>query len=217
MALPFSGPQFLDVFASYNMALWPVVTLLWLVSAALAVQWLRGRASDRFLAILLAAHWLWAGLLYHLMFFSRINPAARLFGAVFIIEALALAWAAVRGRKLVFERPRGWHGAVAALLVAISLAYPFTGLAFGLNFPRMPTFGVPCPTALLTVGLLVSTRSLVGRLLLVVPVLWCIVGSSAALLLGIRADLALALAAVAGLVHLFLPRAQSRVAEPRAA
>ncbi len=90
------------------------------------------------------------------------------------------------------------------LLVSYALLYPFLGLAFGLRYPRMPAFAVPCPTTLLKAGLLL-TASRVPRMVWVVPILWAIVGSTAAVSLGIRADLALIVAAILLLVDAVVP------------
>lgn len=62
-----------------------------------------------------------------------------------------------------------------------------------LQYPRLPLFAVPCPTTLLTAGLLL-TASGAPRFVNIVPVIWAAIGSSAALVLGIRADLALLVA-----------------------
>ena len=61
----------------------------------------------------------------------------------------------------------------------------------------MPTFGVPCPTVLLTAGFLLAATPSAARVALVVPVVWSFLGGSAAFLLGIWADLALPLAGAA--------------------
>jgi uncharacterized membrane protein YphA (DoxX/SURF4 family) len=74
--------------------------------------------------------------------------------------------------------------------VVYGLLYPVINIFEGLQFPRMPTFGLPCPTTLLTVGLLMTVRRLPSALA-VIPVGWSVVGGSAAVLFGVRADLAL--------------------------
>ncbi len=208
MKLPFSESQFLDVFAAYNRALWPVVLLVWLVTAAFALLWLfRGRGvSGRWLSGLLAFHWAWSGLVYHLLFFARINPAARGFAVLFLAQAIAFAWIGVVRGRLAFARPASWRGVFPAALVLYALAYPFVGIFFRLNVPRMPIFAVPCPTTLFTAGLLLSTAPRAPRWLLVIPLAWCVIAASAAFTLGIRADLALVVAAAGLAGHALLPR-----------
>jgi hypothetical protein len=62
----------------------------------------------------------------------------------------------------------------------------------------MPTFGLPCPTTLFTIGLLACLVPPYPRSTLVVPVLWCLVGAQAAFLLGVPQDLGLLVAAAVG-------------------
>lgn len=202
MRLPFSAAQFFQVFAAYNTALWPAALALWLASAAAVLALIRGRASDRWLAGLLVALWAWGGIAYHAAFFSRINPAARLFAALFVIEALGLLWMAGAG-TLRFGRGRSPRHVLAAGLLVYALAYPGLALASGHAYPATPTFGVPCPTTLFTAGLLLAARPRVPRWPVVVPVVWAAIGGSAALLLGVTPDLMLFPAGAALAVYAF--------------
>jgi hypothetical protein len=85
--------------------------------------------------------------------------------------------------------------------VLYSLAYPFVTLAVGFRYPRMATFGVPCPTALLTAGLLLATSPPAPRIVLLIPLLWCIIGGSAAFLLHVHTDWPLLAGGLLLLVH----------------
>ena len=215
MQLPFTHDQFLDVFGAYNRALWPAAILIWLLTAAAMVAlYRRGPRASRLVAAVLAFHWGWAGIAYHLAFFRSINPAATLFGAVFVLQAALFLWRGVLGSKLSFQPTSSFWGRVGGALIAYSLLYPALGLALGLAYPRFPSFGVPCPTAILTVGLLLLAPRREVRLLGAIPVLWAAVGGSAAVLLNIRADFALV---VAGLLLLLFAAAGPRRSDIRAA
>ena len=195
MELPFSHDAFLRVFGAYNSALWPVVAVLWVVTSGLLLPWMRkGRTDGRGLFALLAVHWAWSGIAYHWFFFRSINPAATLFGALFVLQAVLFTWlaAASRAQFIVSLRARGILGGA---LVFYGLLYPFVGLGLGLQYPRLPLFAVPCPTTLVTAGLLLTSAG-VPRFVNLVPILWAVIGSSAAFVLGIRADLALVAAGV---------------------
>jgi hypothetical protein len=190
--MPFTRTDFLDVFAAYNAAFWPVAIGLWLVTAAAVVRWaVDGHRNERWLRAALGANWLWAGIVYHALFFTRINPAAWLFAAMFLFQALVL-WMPQRfgaGRAPALPPSRRRY-ALALAFFAYGLAYPAIVSAEGLVYPYAPTFGVPCPTAILTVGFLVAvqTRSAVEC---IVPIVWSFIAVSAAWLFGIHADLAL--------------------------
>lgn len=208
MQLPFTHDQFLDVFGAYNRALWPAAILTWLLTAAAIVAlYRRGPSASRLVATVLAFHWGWAGIAYHVAFFRSINPAADLFGAVFVLQAALLLWRGVAGSQLSFQPSSSSWGRVGGALIAYALLYPAIGLALGLAYPRIPSFGVPCPTAILTAGLLLLAPRREARLLSAIPVLWAVVGGSAAVLLNIHADFALV---VAGLLLLVFAAAGPR-------
>jgi len=198
MQLPFTHEQFLDVFEAYNNALWVPALFLWLASLAIVARWLRDPDSGGpWLTWLLSVHWLWSGGAYHLAFFSDINPAALAFGILFLLQGALFLWFTRTRRRLHFNPSTSAWGIAGLVLVAYSLLYPLVGMGFGLEYPRMPTFGVPCPTALLTAGLLILTTPRAPRALFVIPVAWAAVGGFAAFELGIRADAMLVVAGVA--------------------
>jgi len=193
MAIPFSHDAFLDVFGAYNSVLWPMVVALWVVTAGLALRGMRkGRMDGRGIFALLAVHWGWSGIAYHWFFLRRITPAGALFGALFVAQAVLFIWLAATSRAQ-FIMNRRLRGMLGGALVCYGLLYPLVGFGFGLRYPRMPLFAVPCPTTLVTAGLLLTAVSL-PRWVNIVPILWAALGISAAFVLGIWADLALVLA-----------------------
>ena len=199
MNLPFDRSQFFDVMAAYNEAVWPVQ--VGLTAAAVGVAWLAlrrtpnaGRWASAFLAVL----WAWSALAYHWAFFTRINPAAWVFGGVFLAGALVFAWSGVLRHGIRFDPHPGAAGVVGGGLIVFALAvYPAVGRLAGHDYPAAPTFGLPCPTTLFTVGTLMLTTSGTPRLAYVAPVLWAVIGASAALLFGVYQDLALLVAGLA--------------------
>jgi len=206
MNLPFSVEQFFNVFAAYNRALWPAALGLWMYALAGAVALARNRPShERWIVVMLAVQWAWAGIVYHAAFFSRINPAAWLFSGLFVAESVLLMWFGVLRGRLRFSPVGSPRHILAWFLIAYALVYPVVALADGHSFPRMPTYGVPCPTALLTIGLFFAVDPPPPVLIAVVPILWALVGGSAAVLLGVRADLMLWVAGIALVGYVVIP------------
>jgi hypothetical protein len=188
--LPFSREQFLTVFADYNVAIWPAQLVAYALGAVVLLLLFRPAVSSgRLILAILAVMWLWTGISYHFIYFSRINTAAPVFAGLFIVQALALAASVFRGEKQ-FSFPRdstGWIG--AALAVYAAVLYPLVGLLAGHTYPAVPMFGVtPCPVTIFTLGILLLQEKPIGYRLLIVPVIWSIIGGSAALLLGIPQD-----------------------------
>lgn len=207
MDLPFSRERFFEVFAAYHRALWPAPLVLWALAAgcfALAVRSERwGRGAGWVLAVL----WAWMGLAYQIAFFTRINPAAWLFGAAFVIAAAAFARHA-RAGTLEVRPDASAAGIVGSLLVAYGLVgYPLVGWLAGHRYPMAPTFGLPCPTTVFTLGMLLLARRPVPAALWIVPLGWSAVGSVAAFRLGVVEDYGLLLAGVSTLAVLLATRA----------
>ena len=197
MTLPFTNEQFLDLLAVFNARWWPALVALWIVSLVTCVMLASGRrAPDRWISALLAAHWAWSALAYHAAYFTRINPAAWIFAALFVVEAALLFSAGVVRGRLSFSRwPNAW-APLAWGLIAFSLVYPGINAIQHESIVRIPAFGVPCPTTILTAGLLMLAAPGAWALS-IVPVIWSLVGGSAAFLLGVRADYALPIAGIA--------------------
>jgi len=199
MQLPFTEAEFLHAFARYNQLLWPGMVVLWTASVLLVVRAVLGpRPAPRAVSALLAVHFAWsAG--YHVVFFAPINPAAWLFAGMFAVEAALFIWLGVVGKQWQFRIEPGGH-LFAYGLIVYSLAYPVLNILMGLSYPRMPTFGVPCPTTIFTAGvLLLAPRPPAS--LVVVPVLWSFIGGSAAFVLDVKADLMLPVSGTLLLVH----------------
>ena len=109
--LPFTFDEFFSVFAAYNVAIWPVQIAAYVIAAmALWLIFARRPAAGRVAGGVLALFWLWDGIAYHLLFFSKINPAAYIFGAGFILQGLLFfAYGAIADR-LAFRFQSGWRG-----------------------------------------------------------------------------------------------------------
>ena len=95
MSLPFT-PEHLA--CSPIRAFWPVVVGFWLANfGVLVATWRKPADHSRALTYLLVALWVWNAVAYHAWFFTTINPAAWLFGAVFVLQA-AFLWTGARTR-----------------------------------------------------------------------------------------------------------------------
>jgi hypothetical protein len=136
--LPFTIDQFFGVFAAYNVAIWPVQIAAYVIAAmALWLIFAKRPWAGRVAAGVLALFWLWDGITYHLLFFSKINPAAYIFGAGFILQGvLFFAYGAVSDR-LALRLERGWRGALGlALIIYAALVYEVVGHLSGHGWPR---------------------------------------------------------------------------------
>src|SRR5687768_568710 len=152
MNLPFRPDQFFDVFAGYNHSLWLGALGLWLYATTVVVVWVGRRNGRRSIAAMLAIQWAWAGVVYHAAFFTQINPAAWTFAALFVVETALLIWFGIVRDRLEFSPTGSPFQAMSWVLIVYALLYPAIVLLEGHAYPAAPTFGVPCPTTLLTLA-----------------------------------------------------------------
>lgn len=214
MQLPFTVEQFYAVFRDYNQALWPAQLFLLGLALAAIVMVLRPRAwSGPVVCAILSLLWAWLALAYHLAFFARINTLAYAFSAISLAGAAVFFWQGVLRRRLRFAWRGGGRSAAGAGLIVFALViYPAWSWYAGHRYPFMPTFGLPCPTTIFTIGLLAFAVPPYPRSPLVVPLLWSAVGAQAAFLLGVPQDLGLVAAGLAGSALLVRAGAQAPAA-----
>ncbi|MHB9003988.1 MAG: DUF6064 family protein [Coriobacteriia bacterium] len=196
MQLPFTAQQFINVFESYNAEIGMLPALAYVLGAGAVFFTFKKTAwSSRAITLVLASFWAFTGIAYHLMSFSAINPAARFFGFAFVLQALLLAWSGLRSR-MVFAYRGDLTSKVGLTIIAWAMVgYPLVGGLLGHGYPSGPVFALtPCPLLLFTLGLFLLTER-VPRYLIQIPIIWAIVGTTAAFSLGIREDLTLALSA----------------------
>jgi hypothetical protein len=199
--MPFDSAQFLEVFALYNAAVFPAQVVL-LAAALVAVRLAaRGdRASSKTAAAILGLLWLWMGVVYHWLFFSQINGAAVVFGAFFVLQSLIFIYAGVIGNDVSFRRPSGVTSMIGTtFLIYALIVYPLIGMAVGHSYPYSPTFGLPCPTTIFTFGLLLRSARKVPLYVLAIPLVWSLLGASAAYSFGIWEDFGLIVAGGLGI------------------
>jgi hypothetical protein len=210
---PFTLQQFFDVFASYNAAIWPAQIVAYVLGlaivASLGRKWLH---APRFILLALASLWLLNGIGYHFLFFAAINPAAKLFAGVFVVQAILLAGWAFARPSLTFEVGRDVRSATGLIFILFAMfIYPALGFWAGHGFMSGPMFGVaPCPTTIFTIGLLLLARGRLVAALAIIPFLWSLVGLAAALQLGMYEDLALPVASAVLVVNLAIEAFRGR-------
>lgn len=211
--MPFTPQQFFEVFSAYNAAIWPAQVVAYALGLAAVVSlWLAPAHAPRFIACVLALMWLWNGVCYHWLAFSPINPAAKAFAVVFVVQAVLFTAIALMHHGISIRLGRDFRAVAGFGFIAYAmLIYPIFGLWAGHGFMAGPMFGVaPCPTTIFTIGLLLLMRGRGVAWLSVIPFLWSLIGLAAALQLGMIEDLALPVAALVLIVVLAAEAVRAR-------
>ncbi|MGE5400997.1 MAG: DUF6064 family protein [Ignavibacteriales bacterium] len=200
MRLPFTTEQFLSVFQQYNTSVFPMQILFYLIAGVIAYLLIkRPGNSDKIINASLAFFWLWMGIMYHLVFFTAINQAAYLFGILFIIQGLLFIYSGLVTSQLQYSNQNNIYSYAGWIFIIFALfIYPLLGTMFGHPYPKMPTFGLPCPTTIFTFGIFLFSVKKLSIYVYIIPLLWSIIGFGAALNLSIIQDYGLILAGLLG-------------------
>jgi hypothetical protein len=205
--MPFSVEQFFDVFESYNLAVWPAQIVAYVLGVAAVILALRGTGiRSRIVTGVLSLFWIWNGVFYHIIHFSGINPAARIFGILFIVQGLIFLMAGPVANRIRFRFSTSGIPAAGSIFILFAMViYPIAGMLAGHNYPRSPVFGVaPCPVTIFTFGLLLWTARPVPVYMVVIPLIWSLIGVGAAVNLSVPQDYALGIAGILGTILLII-------------
>lgn len=205
MDIPFTTEQFLDLFRDYNQTLFPLQLVAYLLGLlSVYFLWRPSPAGSRFISAVLALYWLGMGAGYQIQWFSSINRAAYLFGFVFIIQGVWFFYTGLLNGRLRFSGPGHPHSPIGWVFILFALfLYPLLNILMGHRYPAMPVFGLaPCPTTIFTFGVLLLAHSRIPVYGLVIPLLWSLIGVSAAIHLGMWEDIGLVIAGITGTILL---------------
>lgn len=215
MKIPFTVTEFLSVFEAYNKAIWPLQIIAYLMGFAVIYLILKGeKRSGRIVSGIMSFMWLWTGISYHISYFSSINKAAYIFGALFMVQGILFLITGVLKPNIKFQIRLNRYSFVGfAFILYAMLIYPILGYMQGHIYPQNPVFGVaPCPVTIFTFGLLLLTENLPKKII-IIPLIWSIVGFTASFTLGIREDIGLLIAGLVGSSMLIFQERLSRIVQ----
>ena len=177
--IPFTPDIYWRLLERINEAFWPLHVLA--VAIGLTALLLALRGNQRIALALLAPAWLTSGILFHLTYYAELNWAAPLFGWGFVAQAfLLLALAVFVGSIKAHGPSKGLSTWIGATIAVVSLlGYPLIAAAIGPGLSHAETYGLhPDPTTVATLGvLLILLRGPTLWLAMLVPILWCVIGS----------------------------------------
>jgi hypothetical protein len=204
--LPFTVEEFFEIFRQYNTSVFPAQIFLNLLAVILIISSLKKTTLfSKYISIGLGLLLLWMGIVYHFLFFSKINPAANVFALAFVLQGIIFFYFGAYKGKLFFAFRNDWISVTGTVLIIYALiVYPILGILFDRTYPANPTFGLPCPTTIFTFGILLWTIQKVPIYLIMIPFLWSIIGLSAAINIKVYEDFGLIIAALIGTAGIIL-------------
>ena len=186
------GNELLELFSRYNPDVWPLPIVAYVLGAGVLalIVFRPSRKVDRVASGFLALMWLWLGVVFQGIYVRDVNPELSVaYAAIFIVEAVLIARAGMRGR-LEFRPAANIATIIGGLAIVYALVvYPLVGIALGHGYPEAALFGAaPCPTTIVTLGLILFVRPPFPRHLLAIPLVWAVLAPMAAVPQGVVED-----------------------------
>ncbi|MCK6454414.1 MAG: DUF6064 family protein [Alphaproteobacteria bacterium] len=178
--LHFRPSVYYRLFELYNADVFPAQVAALGAGLAILLLLLRGGGDarqGRIVAAILAACWLWIAWAFHYQRLATIHLGGPLIAAGFALQGMLLLWVAIARGGLAFNVSRRASdlAGLAIFLFAVAVQ-PLIGPLAGRPWSQAELFGLaPDPTAVATLGLVLLARGRAARLLLALPVVWCIV------------------------------------------
>ncbi len=202
---PITFEQFLELITGYNQAVWPMHIVAYILGiAALVFAIKETKYSSKITSAILAFFWLWGGIVFSIMFVSKIWKLNIGSGILFIIQAILFLLLGVFKSNLQFRFRSDVYGVIGIIFIAYAIiGYPIIEFLLGRSYSQFINIGVvPSPTAVFTFGLLLWMTKKLPKYFLIIPFILAIDGILA-IPLGVYEDIGLVIAGLLGTVMIF--------------
>jgi hypothetical protein len=175
----FNVQTFLDMLAGYNRNIWPLQTVAYFLAIlCLFLAFRPSRVSSKLISMVLSFFWIWTGTVFGIFYWGPVYwPAYPLMG-LWILQGVFFFVSGFIKSDISFKLKFNFYSILGSIFILYGLAgYQVLGYFIGHRYPVFFAPGlVPCPTNVLTVGmLLLSDKKNPGHLL-IIPLAWSISG-----------------------------------------
>src|SRR5690606_14104638 len=109
-----------------------------------------------------------------------------------------------RRKKVTYSFKGSFTDYLAVFFVKFGLfIYPAISNLLADSLSKTISFGLPCPTTIATFGFLILARKNLSGYLVIIPTLWALVGTSAAVNFGVIQHLVLPVSAIVANIFIF--------------
>ncbi len=178
--LLFSQRTYTRLFELHNQEWWPLPLLALALGAVLLVlAWRGGERAGRALLVILAACWLWVAWAWHAQRYAPINWAAGYFAWAWGVQGVLLGVMSWWGRFDAAPAAKLWREFGLALLGYALVIHPSLAPLLDRGWAQAELFGMaPDPTALATLGVLLTIKLRHSGWLFPIPVAWCLISGT---------------------------------------
>jgi hypothetical protein len=197
----FSIEGFLPILEKYNLAIWPLQIVAYiLVASALFFAFRATRYSSKFVLAILAFFWLFTGIVFSFLYWAPSHIFGYIFGICCVLQGLLFLYDLIRSDLIIKPRDKICTLIGIIFILYAAVGYQIFGYFLGHIYPRFFSVGlVPCPTTIFTFGIFMIISRRIPKIFLVIPFVISI-GGILAVYHGIYEDIGLVIAGVLGTI-----------------
>ncbi|MCJ7650529.1 MAG: DUF6064 family protein [Candidatus Lokiarchaeota archaeon] len=195
--LSFSLEEFLLVLESYNLAIWPLQIIAYvLIVLVLFFSLKPTKYSTKIVLAILSFFWLFTGIVFCLLYWAPTHIFGYIFGVCCIAQGLLFLYSITRS-DITISSPDKTYTFIGILFVLYAIiGYQVFGYYLGHIYPKFFAVGlVPCPTTIFTLGIFLIINKKIPIKYFVIPLMISLGGFLAAYN-GIYEDIGLIIAGI---------------------
>ena len=195
--LSFSLEEFLLVLESYNLAIWPLQIIAYvLIVLVLFFSLKPTKYSTKIVLAILSFFWLFAGIVFCFIYWAPSHIFGYIFGIFCTVQGLLFLYSITRS-DITISSPDNTYTFIGILFVLYAIiGYQVFGYYLGHIYPKFFAVGlVPCPTTIFTLGIFLIINKSIPIKYFVIPLMISLGGFLAAYN-GIYEDIGLVIAGI---------------------
>lgn len=196
-----SAKDFYSVLSSYNMAIWPLQGIVYLlIILALHYLFKRTNYSSKIILIVLSFFWLFTGIVFGLLYWGPSHIFGYMYGIGFTIQGILFLYDIIKS-EIIIGTPEKSRTFIGMLFILYAIfGYQIFGYYIGHIYPvYFPVGLVPCPTIIFTFGIFLIFNTKIPIKYYLIPSLFAISGVIN-VYYGIYEDILLVIAGLSGTI-----------------
>ena len=195
--LSFSLEEFLLVLESYNLDIWPLQIIAYvLIVLVLFISLKPTKYSAKIVLAILSFFWLFTGIVFCFIYWAPSHIFGYIFGIFCTVQGLLFLYSITRS-DITISSPDNTYTFIGILFVLYAIiGYQVFGYYLGHIYPKFFAVGlVPCPTTIFTLGIFLIINKSIPIKYFVIPLMISLGGFLAAYN-GIYEDIGLVIAGI---------------------
>jgi hypothetical protein len=199
--LSFSLEEFLVVLESYNLDIWPLQIITYvLILLVLFISLTPTKYSAKIVSSILSLFWLFTGIVFCFIYWAPTHIFGYIFGICCTVQGLFFLYYLIRSDITIDPQDKSYKLIGILFVLYAIIGYQVFGYYLGHIYPKFFAVGlVPCPTTIFTIGVFLMMNTKIPIKYVAIPFVISLGGFLAAYN-GIYEDIGLIILGVWGII-----------------